>query len=163
MELIQLAEFWVGAALVIFFGILVWLKVPGAAAKALDSHAERIQAELDEAQRLRAEAEDLLAQIRKQREESERLAADMLEQAKAEAERIRVDSAAKLEEQIKRRGELAERKIANAEAQAAAEVKAAAAELAAQAAEIVLAGRLVGTASDPLVDRAIGQLSAKLQ
>lgn len=163
MELLQSAEFWVGAALLIFFGLLIWLKVPGAAAKGLDDYAAKIQAELDEAQALRTEAEGLLADIRTQRAESERLAADMLAQATADAERIRAEAKTKLDEQIKRRGELAERRIANAEAQAAAEVKAAAAELAAQAAEVVLTKRLAGAKSDPLVDGAIAQIASKLQ
>lgn len=163
MELLQEAEFWVGVALVLFFALLVKLKVPAAATGALDAHAQRIQSELDEAQRLRGEAERLLAEIRTQREAAERQAADMLAQAQADAKRIAEDSARKLEEQIRRRGELAERKIATAEAQAAAEVKAAAADLATQAAETILADRIAGAKSDPLVDRAIAQLGAKLK
>lgn len=156
-------EFWVLVAVLIFFGLLVYLKVPAAMAKALDSRAERIQAELDEAQNLRAEAERLLTQIKAQREETERLAADMLAQAKEDAERMRKDAAVKLEEQIVRRTEMAERKIATAEAQAMADVKAAAAELAAEAARTVLAGRLAAATTDPLVDKAIGQMASKLQ
>ena len=156
-------EFWVLVAVLIFFGLLIYLKVPAAMAKALDSRAERIQAELDEAQNLRAEAERLLTEIKAQREETERLAADMLAQAKEDAERMRKDAAVKLEEQIVRRTEMAERKIATAEAQAMADVKAAAAELAAEAARTVLAGRLAAATTDPLVDKAIGQMASKLQ
>lgn len=156
-------EFWVLVAVLIFLGLLVYLKVPAAMAKALDARAERIQAELDEAQNLRAEAERLLTQIKAQREETERLAADMLAQAKEDAERMRKDAAVKLEEQIVRRTEMAERKIATAEAQAMADVKAAAAELAAEAARTVLAGRLAAATTDPLVDKAIGQMASKLQ
>ena len=91
------------------------------------------------------------------------MAKDMLAQAKEDAERMRTESAAKLEEQIARRTQMAERKIATAEAQAAAEVKAAAAELAAEAARSVLAGRIAGAQSDPLIDKALGQLATKLQ
>ena len=144
MELLKDAEFWVGIALLIFIGLLVYLKVPGAAAKALDSRAAKIQAELDEAKRLREEAQALLAQIKNQREDAERTAAEMLANAELEAKRLEVEAEAKLKEQIKRRAELAERKIANAEAAAAAEVKAAAADLAAAIAEDVLSARLAG-------------------
>lgn len=163
MSLFATSEFWVLSAVFIFLGLLVYLKVPAAIARALDSRAERIQAELDEAQNLRAEAERLLVQIKAQREATERLAADMLAQAKEDAERLRKDAAIKLEEQIVRRTEMAERKIATAEAQAMADVKAAAAELAAEAARSVLAGRLAAASSDPLVDKAISQMAAKLQ
>jgi F-type H+-transporting ATPase subunit b len=157
-------EFWVLVALVVFFGILVALKViPGALFSALDGHAAKIQAELDEARRLREEAAALLASVNAQREEAEKQAAEMLETAKADAKRARAEAKAKLDEQIARRAELAERKIANAEAQAAAEVKAAAADLAAELAEQVLAARLSGAKTDPLVDAAIGQVGTKLQ
>ncbi|MFP5449091.1 MAG: ATP F0F1 synthase subunit B [Caulobacterales bacterium 32-67-6] len=163
MSFLVTPEFWVLVAVLIFLGLLVYLKVPAAMARALDARAERIQAELDEAQNLRAEAERLLGEIKAQREETERLAADMLAQAKEDAERMRKDAAVKLEEQIVRRTEMAERKIATAEAQAMADVKAAAAELAAEAARTVLAGRLAASTTDPLVDKAIGQMASKLQ
>jgi len=157
-------EFWVLVALVLFFGLLVVLKVlPGALFGALDGYAAKIKAELDEAQQLREEAQALLAGVKAQREDAERQAAGMIEAAKVDAARMAVEAKEKLEEQIKRRAEMAERKIAQAEAQAAADVKAAAVDLAAQAAEAVLTARLAGLKSDPLVDAAIGQMGAKLQ
>jgi F-type H+-transporting ATPase subunit b len=157
-------EFWVLVALVIFFGLLVFLKVlPGALFGALDGYAAKIKAELDEAQQLREEAQALLADVKAQREESERQAAAMMEAAKADAKRMAEEAKEKLEEQIKRRAEMAERKIAQAEAQATADVKAAAVDLAAQAAETILSARLAGAKTDPLVDIAISQMGAKLQ
>ena len=105
----------------------------------------------------------LLDQIKVEREQAEKAAKAMMAQAREDAERLQVEAKAKLEDQIKRRADLAERKIASAEAQAQAEVKAAAAELAAQMAEDVLVKRLAGAKSDPLVDQAIGQMGAKLQ
>jgi F-type H+-transporting ATPase subunit b len=157
------AHFWVGVALVIFVAILVWAKAPAFAARAIDARAAKVRSQLDEANRLREEAEGLLAEIRAQREHSDKLAQEVLANAKEEAERMQAESQARLAEQIERRGQLAERRIATAEAQAAAEVKAAAAELAAELAEKVLQARLAGAKSDPLVDQAIGQISEKLQ
>ena len=163
MELLHDAEFWTGLALLVFFALMLALGVHKAAGKALDSKAAKIQADLDEAQRLREEAQGLLASLKTQREQSEKLAAEMLANAKAEAKRLEAEAKAKLEEQIKRRQELAERRISNAEAQASADVKAAAADLAAQLAENVLAKRLDGAKSDPLIDVAVGQLATKLK
>ena len=158
------AEFWVGVGLVAFLALGIFVfKAPRAIAGALDAKAAKIRSDLDEAARIRAEAEAMLADIRAQREEAERQAAEMLKAAKADAKRLETEARAKLEEQIKRRADLAERKIATAEAQAAADVKAAAADLAAQAAETILAARLEGAASDPLVDKAIGQMAGRLQ
>ena len=157
------AEVWVAIGLLIFAVILVFAKVPGMAMKALDDRGAKIKAELDEAIRLREEAGALLDSLKTQRIATEKLAAEMLANAEAEADRLRADAKVKLEETIKRRQQMAERKIAIAEAQAAADVKAAAAELAAQLAETVLAARLTGLKSDPLVDAAVSQMADKLQ
>jgi F-type H+-transporting ATPase subunit b len=163
MELLSDAHFWEATGLVIFLGLLIYLKVPGVALAALDDRGAKIQAQLDEATKLRQEAERLLADIKAQREASEKHATEIVALAQEEATRLAADSEVKLEEQIKRRGEMAERRIALAESQAAAEVKAAAADLAAQAAEAVLAARLAAAKSDPLVDAAVAQIPTKLQ
>lgn len=158
------AEFWVGVGLLIFLGIVIFVaKAPKAINAALDAKSAKIQGDLDEAARIREEAQRLLTQLKAERAEAEAQAKDMLAAAQEEARRYEADAKAKLEESLARSQQLAERKIANAEAQAAAEVKAAAADLAAQAAEVVLTQRLPGVKTDPLVDRAISQLGSKLQ
>ena len=163
MEFLQDAHTWEAAGLLIFIGVLIYLKVPGMALAALDDRGSKIQAQLDEATKLREEAERLLADIKVQREAAEHHAEEIVALAREEAVRLGEDSKVKLEEMIKRRGEMAERRIALAETQAAAEVKAAAADLAAQAAEAVLAARLAAAKSDPLVDAAVALIPSKLQ
>jgi len=163
MELFTEAHFWVGAAFIVFLGVLVLAGVHKLAWKALGEAGAKVQSQLDEANRLREEAEGLLARIQADREASEKLAAEILANAEEQAKRLQVEAQERLAEQIERRGQLAERRIATAEAQAAAEVKAAAGELAAQMAEQVLASRIAGAKSDPLIDAAIGQLAGKLQ
>jgi F-type H+-transporting ATPase subunit b len=158
------AEFWVGIGLLIFLSIVIFVaKAPRKLAGALDAQAQAIQANLDEAARIREEAQRLLQTLKAERADAERHAREMLAQAQAEAQRLEADARAKLEESLARRQQVAERKIATAEMQAAAEVKAAAADIAAQAAERMLTQRLSGVKSDPLVDAAIGQLGSKLQ
>jgi F-type H+-transporting ATPase subunit b len=159
----QEPEFWVTIGLIVLAVALIRVKVPGMALKALDARGIKIQAELDEALRLRQEAQALLASIKTQREQTEHLAAEMLANAHVEAKRFADEAHVKLEETIKRRQVMAERKIASAQAKAEADVKAAAADLAAQIAESVLAGRLQGLKSDPLVDRAVDQMASKFQ
>jgi F-type H+-transporting ATPase subunit b len=163
MEIFQDAHFWEGAGLILLIVALIWLKVPGMALKALDDRAHRIQAQLDEATKLRQEAERLLADIKVQREQAEQHAAEIVGMAQEDAQRLAEESKVRLEEQIKRRGQMAERRIALAESQATAEVKAAAADLAAQAAEAVLAARLAAAKTDPLVDAAVAKVATKLQ
>lgn len=156
------AELWVGAGLVIFLLIVVLAGAPKAIAAALDAKAAKIQADLDEAARLRAEAQAMLADLKTQRAAAERQAREMLEAAEADARRLGEEARAKLEETVARREQLAERRIALAEQQAAADVKAAAAELATEAAEAILSQRLKGKRSDALVDRALPALAVKL-
>jgi F-type H+-transporting ATPase subunit b len=163
MSLLQNAEFWVGVGVVLFFVVLIVLKVPGSAGKALDDRAAKIQSSLDEAERLRTEALELLEGLKVQRAEAEAQAAQMLKDAEAEARRLEAEAKVKLEEQIARRTALADRRITQAEHQAAADVKAAAADLAAHIAETLLRQRLDGLTVDPLVDRAVEQLGARLQ
>lgn len=158
------AEMWVGVGLLIFLGIVIFVaKAPKAIATALDAKTASVQADLDEAARIRAEAERLLAELRVEREQAEAQAKDMLALAHEEAKRYETEAKAKLDESLARRRALAERRIATAEAQATAEVKAAAADLAAQAAEAVLAKRIAGVKVDTLIDKAIPQMASKLQ
>ena len=159
---LQNPELWVGVGLVLFLGILVLAGVPKLIAGHLDATAARIQGELDEATRLRTEAEALLKQIRAEKAEAEVQAGQMLAAAEADARIMETEAKAKLEETLTRRQALAEQRIAQAEAQATAEVKAAAADLAAKAAEQILAARLAGQTKDPLVDAAIAQIGSRL-
>lgn len=163
MEFLQDAHVWEAIGLVIFLALLVYLKAPGMALAALDARATKIQAQLDEATKLREEAERLLAEIKVQREASEHQAESIVAMAKEEAVRLGEEAKVKLEEQIKRRGQMAERRIALAETQAAAEVKAAAADLAAQVAEAVLAARLAAATTDPMIDPAVAAVATKFQ
>jgi len=160
-DLLQDAHFWIGIALAVVFVVLWRLGVPALVTKTLDEAGAKVQAQLDEAKRLREEAQALLTKIQTQRDETERAAAELLKAAQADAERYRADAAVKLEEDVKRRAAMAESRIALAEAQATGEVKAAAADLAAQAAEAVLAKRIAGAKSDPLIDSGLAQLGSR--
>ena len=162
-ELFSDAHFWVGVAFLLFLGLMVAVGVHKLAWNVLGESGRKVQSQLDEAASLRAEAQSLLEGIKVERLAAEKQAAEMLAAAKEEALRLQAEAQVKLAEQITRRGQMAERKIAQAEAQAEAEVRAAAADLASAMAEKVLIQRLAGAKSDPLIDKAIGQLAGKLQ
>ena len=122
------AEFWVAIAFVIFVAGLGYLGVHKMIGKSLDERASRIKAELDEARKLKDEAAQLLADYQRKRQEAEGEAQEIIAGAKAEAERLAVEAKAKIEEFVARRTKMAETKIAQAEAQATADVRSAAAE-----------------------------------
>src|SRR3954451_3403362 len=156
------AETWVAIAFLIFLGVLVYAGVPQMMLKALDDRARRVQAELDEARRLKEEAQKLLAQYQGKQRQAETEAAAIIESAKAEAQRIASDAKGKMEEFVARRTKMAETKIGQAEAQAVADVRAAAAEAAVTAAEQILTESVKGKVADDLIARGIGDVKAKL-
>ena len=156
------AEFWVAVAFVIFVGILIYVGVPKMLTKALDDRAKRVQAELDEARRLKEEAQKLLAEYKAKQRQADEEAVAIIEGAKAEAERIAAESKIKMEEFVARRTKMAETKIAQAEAQAVADVRAAAAEAAVAAAEKILTESVKGKVADDLISRGIGDVKTKL-
>jgi len=156
------AEFWVAASFFIFIGILVYVGVHKKIAEALDHRRDRIKAELDEARRLREEAQALLAHYRQKQKEAEGEAAAILTSAKADAERMATEAEAKMSEFVARRTKMAEAKIAQAESQALADVRAAAADAAVTAAERILKDSAKGTLADNLLASGIEDVKNKL-
>jgi F-type H+-transporting ATPase subunit b len=156
------AEFWVAVAFVVFVGTLAYFKVHQMLVKSLDDRRDRIKAELDEARRLKAEAEALFATYQRKQQEAEQEAQAIIAGAKAEAERLAAEAAAKIEDFIARHTKMAESKIAQAEAQAIADVRSAAAEAAAAAAETILSNTVKDKVADELIAKGIADFKAKL-
>jgi F-type H+-transporting ATPase subunit b len=156
------AEFWVAMGFIVFVALLGYVGVHRTMTKALDDRTERIKAELDEARRLKEEAAALLAEYQRKRHEAENEAADIVAGAKAEAERLAVEAKARMEEFVARRTKLAETKIAQAEAQATADVRSAAADAAVAAAEAILRREAKGERAGELIARGIDDVRKKL-
>jgi F-type H+-transporting ATPase subunit b len=156
------AEFWVAVAFFIFLGVLGYFGAHHKLLKGIDDRRKRIKDELDEARRLKEEAQAVLASYRRKQQEVESEAQALLAGARAEAERIEADAKARLEEFVARHAKMAESKIAQAEAQALADVRAAAAEAAAAAAETILARSVKGPLADRLVAEGVASLKGKL-
>jgi F-type H+-transporting ATPase subunit b len=155
-------EFWVAVGFVIFVAVLVYVGVPKMMTKALDDRAKRVQDDLNEARRLKEEAQKLLAEYQAKQRQADEEAAAIVAGAKAEAERFATEAKAKMEEFVARRSKMAETKIAQAEAQAVADVRAAAAEAAVSAAEKILTDSVKGKVADDLLARGISDVKTKL-
>ncbi|HEX3484274.1 MAG TPA: ATP F0F1 synthase subunit B [Micropepsaceae bacterium] len=162
MELLRDPEFWVGIGTLVFLGLLLWKRVPALVASSLDARAVAIAKELEDARRLRGEAEALLAEYRKKHDAAEQEAASIVAEARAEAERFAVESRITIAAQIERRGRQAEEKIAQAEAQAVAELRGLAADAAIAAAQRLIAARLDDNQSADLIKRSLGEIPSKL-
>ena len=155
-------ETWVAIAFVILFVLFAYLGIHKTVLTALDHRSERIKAELDDAKRLKEEAAKLLGEYQARRASAEREAGEIVANAKAEAERIAVEAKAKMEDFVARRTKTAEGKIALAEAQALADVRAAAANAAVEAASTILSQSVKGSVADDLLAKGIAEVRAKL-
>lgn len=155
-------EFWVMISFLLFMGLLIWKGVPGLIGRTLDARANAIRTELDEARRLRDEAQQLLADYQRKAREAEDEAKSIIDAAKREAESLAAETRRSLVEQVERRTKAAEEKIARAEAQAISDVRAAAVDLAVKASETILQAKMAGEAGGSLTENAIRDLKGKL-
>ena len=148
-------------ALLLFIGLLIYLKVPAAIAGALDNKSQAVAKELHDARKLREEAEALLAEYEAKRAAAEAEAKAIIDGAKAQAALVAEETRTSMTAAIKRREQQAEDRIAQAEARAAAEVRAAAAEAALAAAEKLIRERMSDKAQKALVAEGVTDLGRK--
>lgn len=156
------ATFVALVALVLFLGIVVWAGAHKTVGKMLDDRAAGIAKDLDDARRLREEAEALLAEYKQKRIDAEKEAAEIVTRAKADAAAYAEESKKKLSESIERRTKQAETKIAQAEAAAEKDVRARAADLAVAAAAALLKEGAKGKAGEGLVSESIAAVKSRL-
>lgn len=156
------AEFWVAVGFFIFV-VLVARTASRVVAVALDDRAERIKGQIDEATRLAAEAQDLLAAYERKQQDAAEEAREIVERARREADRLTERAAEDLEKALKRREELAMERLAQAEQAAVADVRNRAVEVAMAATATVLASQTKGKKADALIDATIQELPEKLK
>jgi F-type H+-transporting ATPase subunit b len=160
-EIFHDPEFWVLVAFVLVL-ILLWKKAMPGILRSLDERAARIASQLEEAKRLREEAEKTLAAYQEKQRQTMRQAEEILAHATVEAERIGKLATADLEASIERRTRQSEDRIAQAEAAALTEVRNSAVEVAIEAARRVLKSEIKGEAASRMVEDAIADLPRRL-
>ncbi|HEU0220689.1 MAG TPA: ATP F0F1 synthase subunit B [Paracoccaceae bacterium] len=146
----------------IFIGILIWAKVPALIGRALDGRAARIRGEIEEARRLREEAQSLLASYERKQKEVERLAEDIIERAREDAQAAAAAGKANLERAVARRLKAAEDQIAAAEAAAIRQIRDKAASIAVAAAAEIMAKSMPPEEGARLIDAAIEETAKRL-
>ena len=154
--------FFALVGLILFIGVIVYMKVPGMMAKSLDERADQIRNDLSEAKRLREEAQHLLAEYQRKRKEAEVEAANIVAAAAREAEMLTAEAKKKTEEFVVRRTAISEQKIKQAELDAIKEVRSAAVDLAIAASHAVIAGKADAGIQARLFQEALGEVKAKL-
>ena len=161
-SLIQDPTFWVAVAFVVFV-VLVFKPIKGALIGGLDAKIAEIRQEVEEAEKLREEAQSLLANYQRQQRQAIQDAEAIVARAKEEAERHRAEADEAMKDMVRRQEEQAREKIAQAEAAAIQEVRSMSVELAMAAAEKLLADRLAGDEGSRLIDNSIEDIPRKLQ
>ena len=161
-SLIQDPTFWVAVAFVVFVG-LVFKPIKGALIGGLDAKIAEIRQEVEEAEKLREEAQSLLANYQRQQRQAIQDAEAIVARAKEEAERHRAEADEAMKDMVRRQEEQAREKIAQAEAAAIQEVRSMSVELAMAAAEKLLADRLAADEGSRLIDNSIEDIPRKLQ
>ena len=151
---------WAFVGLVLFFAVLAYYGVFGMVGRMLDKRAEEVTAELNAAQRLRKEAEALLAEYQHKRVLAEQDAAEIIAHAEAEAKRMTADAEVALKELIEQRTRTVEAKIAHAEAAAVAEVRAVAIDMAIAASRKLLSEKAQGEVAAELISKGIDDVKA---
>ncbi|WP_273758092.1 F0F1 ATP synthase subunit B [Bartonella sp. AU55XJBT] len=151
--------FWAFVGLVLFLALLVYFQIPQKIIHYLDARAKRIKDELDEALRLREEAQEILAEYQRKHAEAEKDAQEIIAAAKHEVESVIAEARTKAEEYVKNRNKLAEQKIAQAEADAIRMVSASAIDLAISTARILIAKELDSNGADEPVKEALSKES----
>jgi len=153
--------FFATVALVIFLVLMLVFSVPKIIGRMLDNKIKQIGDELDEARRLREEAAALLAEYEQKRVAAEAEAEGIIAAAKDEAERLTAEAQASLSELVARRTKAVEDKIAMAEQQAVAEVRARSADVAIEAARAVLSDEMTRKGAQ-VIDNAIADVGNRL-
>lgn len=160
--MLESPTFWVAVSFLILVGLIA--KPAGKAViKALDDRTERIRATLDDATKLREEAQHLLADYQRKQRDAAKEIDDLIASAQAEAKNLAAEAAVKMEETLRRREQLARDKIAQAEAEALQQVRDTAIDLAIAATRRLMTERLDEQAAARLVDDAIAEIPARLR
>lgn len=152
---------WVLVSFVIFMAFALW-KGWGPVMAALDKRTEAIKAELEEARRLREEAQSLLAEYQRKQRDAAEEAQQMLKHAEEEAARVRKNAEEDLKASLARREQQARDRIAQAEAKAVADVRNAATEMALAATTRIIQDKLDDQAAGKLIDKSIDDLPKHL-
>ncbi len=162
MEFIFEPEFWVAVSFFLFVGLVLYLGVHKKIATALDARAALIAKELDEARRLRDEAEKVLADYKRKQGEAVAETKNIVDLAVREAEALAAETRKSVKEHFDRRMKLAEDKIARAEQDAVREVRSVAVDAAVAAAQSLIAKNLTAEGAGKLVAESIDALKSKL-
>ena len=117
------ATFWVAVSFIIFFGGLIYLKIPQKINEILNKLISDIKNEIDESEKLRTEAKSLLDNAQKKLDTAQSVSKEILEQAKKDSDNLLLDLNDKFHKSSEIKKNLTENKIAQMKEAAIKEIK----------------------------------------
>ena len=154
MDILQDSGTWVAAAFILFMASFFRYAMPYIT-KGLDERSESIKLEIDEAIRLKEEAQNLRAEYLRKQKEIEAEAEAILAQAKKEADVMCEQAQATIRETIERRKAIAESRMARMESELQAQIRRRMSDVAILAAQDVVVEELAKTEDDPYLKLAL--------
>ena len=117
------ATFWVAVSFVIFFGALIYLKIPQKVSEMLDKMISDIKNEIDESEKLRTEAKTLMDNAQKKLDTAQSVSNDILAEAKKDSDKLIIELNDKFHKTSEIKKNLAENKINQMKEGAIKEIK----------------------------------------
>ncbi|MGN7438530.1 MAG: F0F1 ATP synthase subunit B [Alcanivorax sp.] len=155
------SHIWYTISFVIFAGILVKFGVP-AFNKMLDGRIEQIKKDLEEAENLRIEAQEMLAQYQRKHRDAVQESETIIKNARESARQFKDKAEADLNDMMERREHQLQERLERMKQNAINEIQEHAAGLAMSATRHIITEKLDKKAKAKLVDEAIGNIEANI-
>ena len=157
------ASFWVAVSFIIFFGILVYLKVPQKITLILDGMISDIKNEIDESEKLRTEAKVLVDNAQNKLDTAQKVSDDILEKAKQDSDKLIIELNDKFHKSAEIKKNLAENKISQMKEAAIKEIKDASIKIAVDSVKKIITTSVDKTKLDTVFQKSLDETKEELK
>ena len=157
------ATFWVAVSFIIFFGGLVYLKIPQKVNEILNKLISDIKNEIDESEKLRTEAKILLDKAQKKLDTAQSISNEILEQAKKDSDNLIIELNDKFHKSSEIKKNLAENKISQMKEAAIKEIKDASIKIAVDSVKKIITTSVDKSKLDTLFQKSLDETKEELK
>ena len=157
------ATFWVAVSFVIFFGVLIYLKIPQKVNEILNKLILDIKSEIDESEKLRADAKKLLDNAQNKLDTASSVSSEILDQAKKDSDKLIIELNDKFHKASEIRKDLAENKIKQMKESAIKEIKDASIKIAVDSVRKILTTSVDKSKLDTLFQKNLNETKEELK
>ena len=157
------ATFWVAVSFFIFFGVLIYLKVPGKINEVLANMITGIKKEIDESEKLRAETKSMLDQAQKKLNTADKEVNKILKQAKDDSEKLVLEMNEKFHNSSEIKRNAAQQKIRQMKENAIKDIKNKSIKIAVESVKKIISTSVDKSKLDNLFDKNLEETKAELK